>query len=463
MSLTLRRRGRLGRLPSFRNFRLAAPLVGVCLFMTLAVVASSATLALSFARAGYPAGEDPVFAAVGDLNGDGRPDIATANEDEDSTVVLLNKGDGSFGRQRAHATGSGPRSVAIEELNGDGRRDLITANVSGDTVSVFLNRGKGLFALRRTFVTGEGPESLAVGDLNGDARHDVATQNGDVVSVLINKGDGSLERRVDYSLGNPGLLLGTSIAIGDLNADGRSDLAVAAAAPERAAPGRVAVFLNKGDGTFAPKVDYTTGRTPLSVAIGDLNVDGSADLAAANSQVTGTSTISVLTNRGDGTFLDRRDYTTGREPQSVAVADLNGDRKPDLATANWSETVSVLLNSGDGTFQSRRNYAAGSSATNIAIADLNSDHTLDLVTANEGEIAVFLNATGRCAVPQVKGKTLPLARRAITRAGCRVGTKLRAHSRTMARGRVLSQSPHASRVVPRGGKVNLVVSLGRKQ
>src|SRR5207244_440129 len=98
-------------------------------------------------------------------------------------------------------------------------------------------------------------------------------------------------------------------------------------------------------GIFRAKRDYATGSLPFSIAIGDLNGDGKPDLATAN---LGRNTVSVLLNsRGDGSFRAKRDYRTGRGPGSVAIRDLNGDGKPDLATANLNaNTVSVRLNRG---------------------------------------------------------------------------------------------------------------------
>ena len=126
--------------------------------------------------------------------------------------------------------------------------------------------------------------------------------------------------------------------------------------------------------SFAPARSYVTGRASVSVAIGDLNGDGKPDLATANSY---SKTVSVLQNRGDGSFRARHDYATGRSPWSVAIGDLNGDRKPDLATAN-DGTVSVLLNRGDGTFQAKLDYPTGRSSESVAIGDLNGDRKPDL-------------------------------------------------------------------------------------
>ena len=120
----------------------------------------------------------------------------------------------------------------------------------------------------------------------------------------------------------------TSVAIGDLNGDGKPDLVTANAGPTA---NFVSVLINRGDGTFQARLDYATGPGPYSVAIGDLNGDGKPDLATAND---GDNTVSVLVNKGDGSFQARVDYATGVEPSSVAIGDLNGDGKPDLVTAN---------------------------------------------------------------------------------------------------------------------------------
>jgi hypothetical protein len=170
----------------------------------------------------------------------------------------------------------------------------------------------------------------------------------------------------------------------------------------------------------------------------------------------------VLLNRGDGSFRPGGAYRTGNGPDSVAIGDLNGDGKPDLATANYNaESVSVLLNRGDGSFGARRDYPAR--VNSVAIGDLNGDGKPDLATANDPDIvSVRLNTTGLCTAPNVIGKTLPTAKRTITRAHCRVGKIRYAFSKVVKRGRVISEMPKPGKVLRRGGKVNLVVSRGRK-
>jgi len=187
----------------------------------------------------------------------------------------------------------------------------------------------------------------------------------------LNRGDGSFRAKRDYPAG-----FVVSLAIGDLNGDGKPDLAGA-----DWSSGSVSVFINKGDGSLQPKHTYRTGTETESVAIGDLNDDGKPDLAAAN-RYAGRPTVSVLLNRGDGSFSAKHDYA-GADPVWVTIGDLNGDGRPELAVANFElRSVSVFANNGDGTFRKRRDYATGNGTRSVAIGDLNGDGRPDLATTD---------------------------------------------------------------------------------
>jgi hypothetical protein len=147
------------------------------------------------------------------------------------------------------------------------------------------------------------------------------------------------------------------------------------------------------------------------------------------------------------------------------MGDLNGDGKPDLATANYyANSVSVLPNRGDGSFEARLDYATGNAPWSVAIGDLNGDGKPDLATANPDAYSVseLLNTPGLCTVQNVQGKTVPAAKRTIARANCRVGKIRRAHSKSVKKGLVILQKPTFGAVLRGGGKVKLVVSRGRK-
>ncbi|MGN6430811.1 MAG: FG-GAP-like repeat-containing protein [Gaiellaceae bacterium] len=432
--------------------------------LLLAAVPSSAavTRTPSFAadtRYALPTGanEEAETVAIGDLNADGKPDLVTASSDPSIVSVLLNKGGGSFRVRRDYIVGAGAWSVAIGDLNGDGKPDLAVADLDLGAVSVLMNKGDGTFGARREYATAPGPLSIAVGDLNGDGKPDVVTNSGDTVSVLLNRGDGTFAARQDYPVAGGGD--NVSVAIGDLNGDGKPDIVTAG--------GTVSVLLNKGDGTFAVRRDYPVAGS--AAAIGDLNGDGKPDLALANG-----SSVSVLLNHGDGSFGASHEYPLLHPPgwdtagsESLAIGDLNGDGKPDLVTGNVDVHVSLLLNGGAGSFRTTLDLGAQKCTPSytdrsVAISDLNGDGRPDLAVVGDG-VCVLFNRPGLCNVQDVGELSVTGATRLLARGHCRVGRIRYAHAAFTKRGRVSAQKPGFGRVLRQGSKVNLVVSLGKRK
>src|SRR5437867_610491 len=112
----------------------------------------------------FDTGSYPRSVAIGDLNGDGKPDLAVANYSSSTVSVLLGNGDGTFGPKSDYRTGFYPQSVAIEDLNGDGRPDLATANLFSNTVSVLLGNGRRTIGPKTDYGTGSYPASVTIGD-----------------------------------------------------------------------------------------------------------------------------------------------------------------------------------------------------------------------------------------------------------------------------------------------------------
>jgi uncharacterized protein (UPF0548 family) len=319
-------------------------------------------------------GTDPQGVAVGDFNGDGKTDLASANFTSNTVSVFLGNGDNTFQAKADYVVGTNPLSVAVGDFNGDGYLDLAVANAGSGNVSVLLNAGNGTFLPAQSYGAGSSPQSVAVGDFNGDGRLDlvVSNLNSADVSVLLGNGDGTFQAAVDSPAGTQP----SGVAVGDFNNDSKPDIAVG-----NFNTSQISVLLGNGDGTFQAPVTYAVGPNPISVAAGDFEGNGILDLAVANF---GAGYVSVLLGNGDGTFKAHVNYSTGSRPASVAVADFDGRGVADLVTGNsTSDTVSILLGNGNGTFKAAANYAAGNQPHSVAVGDFAGTGKPGVVVANE--------------------------------------------------------------------------------
>jgi hypothetical protein len=305
--------------------------------------------------------------------------------------------------------GTLPIKVVAADLNRDGILDLTVANQCGNnacsvgSIGVLLGYGDGTFRPATNYRSaGKYPSSVAVADLNNDGKPDLIVPNSysDTVGVLLGKGDGTFRAAVTYSTVASGGSHPTSVAVADVNGDGKPDVVVINYVMVNFLSKTVAVLVGNGDGTLQPPVAYDSGGViPFSVAITDVNGDRRPDLLVANYHASFQSlngTVGVLIGNGDGTFQSPVAYPSGaalgpNAGGSIAAADVNGDGKPDLLVANWCSpstcpngAVSVLLGNGDGSFRPVVSYASGGSGTYaVAVADVNSDGRADLVVTNE--------------------------------------------------------------------------------
>jgi len=353
------------------------------------VTTATSSIALSAPR-GFDAGSGPQSVAVGDFNGDGKPDLAVVNSYSNNVSILLGNGDGTFQIHVDYPTGAQPGSVAIGDFNGDGKLDLAVVNSYSNNVSVLLGNGNGTFQPAVSYGTGSGtgPAFVAVGDFNHDGKLDlaVANSNSSNVSVLLGNGDGTFQTAVNYDVGGAP----TSIAVGDFNHDGKLDLAVAVPVPGPST--YVSVLLGNGDGTFQTAVNYNAPYAPDAVAVGDFNGDGNLDLVVGNR----SSNISVFLGNGDGTFRTAVNYSAGYNPSSVAVGDFNNDGTLDLAVANSgsSTTATVLLQSPTVSLSNTRlTYANQVVATSSASQTVTLSNTSALALNISSIVITGTNAT----------------------------------------------------------------------
>jgi hypothetical protein len=316
--------------------------------------------------------------AVGDVNGDGTLDLVVADRDANEVAVFLHRPpppyQADLGQPEHYAAGREPRAVAVGDFDGDGRPDVAVADHAGDLVQVLCGDGSGLRSTN-SCPTGAGPTALALGDLDGDGKPDlaVADARGNTMSVLLGQGDGSFRKASSWAVDRKPVC----VALGDLDGDGRLDAVTANDDGDS-----VSILLARGPGQFHPARHIRLDDRPRWLALGDLNGDGKLDIAVAHFQQAGK--VAILLGQGDGTFAPPVKYDVGASPLALVVADFNRDGRPDLAIANYgSADLNVLLGTSAGTFGPLVNYPTGDAlATALAAADVDGDGALDLVYTN---------------------------------------------------------------------------------
>jgi trimeric autotransporter adhesin len=264
---------------------------------------------------------------VGDFNGDGISDLLVDDEDTGQLTVLLGKGDGTFtaGQSLPYPA----NSIAVADFNGDGKPDI---SLPGTTI--LLGNGDG------TFTAVPNPpqissSQLVAADFNGDGKIDLAASGGtgNTVTILLGNGDGTFT-----AVPSQTQLIASELVAADFNGDGKIDLATF-----DSVGGTLAVLLGNGDGTFTAPTTLPTDSnfSASSLAVGDFNGDGKSDVAVAvtanNSSTTPGAKVSIFPGNGDGTFGARSDVgfnvvTGAVDLTSLAAADLTGDGSSDLAT-----------------------------------------------------------------------------------------------------------------------------------
>ena len=342
-----------------------------------------------------PAGAS--LAAIADLNGDGKLDMAVTNTDYVS--VLIGNGNGTFQPAVAYAAPSAYDVIAAD-YNGDGLLDLLVTNSGGaaqgggtlnadrGSLYVLLNVGNGLFATPLLVTGTADPLHPAAGDFNGDGRTDVFLTSSDMVAnVLLGEGDGSFltARRYDTGL-TVDPLYGQRIEASraaDVNGDGFQDVILL----DDSQFGYVHVRLGNGDGTFQAIRSFPLGlfAIPTEVGFGDVNHDGKVDLAVASiSNTTGEVSVSILLGNGDGTFQPRVILTSVGAVIDVVLTDLDQDGNVDLILGGNQNAVLIRLGNGDGTFQNPISVPLPGTSYQIEVRDFNGDGKLDLAALQPG-------------------------------------------------------------------------------
>jgi hypothetical protein len=326
-----------------------------------------------------------------DADGDGRPDALTANTQVSggfpSFSVLPGKANGTLasGVSFFPSGFEDATSIASGDFDEDGSPDVVLGGFETEEVVLVPNEGDGEFLTSpHTYVPIEGGVAdLAVGDFDGDGHEDVAVLTTfDEYWILLGDGDGALEALAPVPVG----FLTIGIEAGDFSDDGVLDLAVSSSGD-----GTVRILAGNGDGTFVqiaePEVgeeeECGCGPEPWGIAAGDLDGDGRDDLAVTDPG--GDQVFTIVSPEGS-LFEVHGPFELPEEsaPMGIAVGDLDADDTPDVVTANvFSGEASVLLNEGDGELAESVELPAGPLAQKVAIADVDVDGRPDLLIANQ--------------------------------------------------------------------------------
>lgn len=351
----------------------------------------------------YAAGCKVNWAAVGDLNSDGKPDIVTANPGSWDVSVLLNAGNGTFMDPVSYLTGAQPASgnspgaVALADFNGDGRMDIAASNSAENNVAILFNQGKGDFPGPRNLLMEDSPDQVVSADFDGDGALDLAVASHATSKIYLYRNNGKAFFTPAGSLavgGFPAPAL--ALCTGDFNGDNRPDIVVAT----EGAYATFEIFLNVTGWTFAPGVSIPSSiiaqARSRAIAAGDLSGDGKLDLVITN---TWTDTappyywhayLMFAKGNGNGTFQGTIDYAAGPNPDSVIIFDINKDGSNDVAVANGS-MITRRLNLGGGVLGYFLDMTGGSQGPfSLAAGDIDKDGDLDIVAAT-GNITVLLN------------------------------------------------------------------------
>jgi hypothetical protein len=361
-----------------------------------------------------------VAVRLADLNNDGKLDLVIAGNGPNSLNVLLGNGDGTFQPPVGYALGQAGTNVAIGDVNGDGHPDIVFAYIGSaqiGAIAVLLGNGDGTFQSPTTYASGAyDPEFLSISDMNGDGHPDIVVGNrcgdpncdgggsGEGLSILFNIGSGTFAPPVNPNIGMP-------VLVTDLNGDGKLDIIAATGLD-------FFVSLGNGDGTFQSPMFFTPSGFPEAFAAADMNGDGKQDLILSVdcSGSCPNTAMNVFLGNGDGTFQAPIVYPMPNNTlfSSLAIADMNGDGTLDVVGIN-QRFAYVVLGLGGGNlnyFQRISTRLKSNVPPGLAVADINADGRPDVVAG--GSICTKLGCTSVNNVETMLNRSFAITKTAVT-------------------------------------------------
>ncbi len=361
----------------------------------------------------------PYDVSMADIDGDGKLDMIVVLRGSSRISIFRNISNtgslaaASFADKADFFVGTVPYAVAVADLDGDGKQDIAVANASSNNVSILRNiSSTGSISLEAAvnFSVGNGPQSIAIGDIDGDGKPEIVTANHSARNIAILRNvatsgtinSSSFLARVNTTLGSNSRP--TSVTLADIDIDGKLDIVVANSIESRVAVFRNLASVGTIDGTsLASKVDLATGQSPAFVAAADIDGDGKLDIITANG---GGNSISVHRNVSSSGSIAASSFSThveiaaGTSPKALALVDMDGDGKVDVALVNkTANTVSIFRNQANSgsistsSFATSFEIACGAEPFAIAVGDLDNDGRQDIAVANSDEhnISIYKN------------------------------------------------------------------------
>lgn len=346
-------------------------------------------------------GNAPGSVEIADFNNDKLPDLAVTSETDSSVTILLGNGNGNFmpAVNSPFYAGPIPNDIAVGDFNNDENMDLAIANHEKQYLTVLPGNGVGNFiaAHNSTFPTRGIPHThgVAAGDFNNDGRLDLATDSWGNDQIEIFFGDSLSLLKSQTEFFKVGKRPYQRLRAADLNNDGIDDIVTT-----NTEGNNVTVLIANGKGGFieATGSPFACGDSPFGIAIGDLNADGKPDLAIINSpgsmaENKGKNGMTVLLGDGKGKFtiVKGSPFESGKIPNRIAIGDINGDGVNDVVTSdNSSNKIYVFKMNKKGDVSSQSAITVGNHPKGIAIADLNGDGKGEIVVCNNADNNISL-------------------------------------------------------------------------